>query len=159
MIDKFLAHIFHFCSHFCKILWISKALSERNCERIGWKKGADVNEGKFVLNIDFIMALKPDDLCVYDLYVYDSLVSIHIMSSIFTNLIPILINVHILLEPCFKWSYIRLVTAIYHMLGKSIHSLITLTKKEYLWQSPLVNLVCNLYGWLALVFLLLQCSK
>jgi hypothetical protein len=25
-----------------------------------------VNEGKFVLNIDFIMALKPDGLCVYD---------------------------------------------------------------------------------------------
>jgi hypothetical protein len=30
------------------------------------KEGADVNEGKFVLNIDFIMALKPDGLCVYE---------------------------------------------------------------------------------------------
>jgi hypothetical protein len=28
--------------------------------------GADVNEGKFVLNIDFIIALKPDGLCVYE---------------------------------------------------------------------------------------------
>jgi hypothetical protein len=28
---------------------------------------ADVNEGKFVLNIDFIIALlKPDGLCVYE---------------------------------------------------------------------------------------------
>jgi hypothetical protein len=26
------------------------------------KQGADVNEGKFVLNIDFIIALKPDAL-------------------------------------------------------------------------------------------------
>jgi hypothetical protein len=29
------------------------------------KKGADVNEGKFVLNIDFIIALKPDGLWAF----------------------------------------------------------------------------------------------
>jgi hypothetical protein len=32
----------------------------------GRKKGADINEGKFVLNIDFIIALKPDGFCVYE---------------------------------------------------------------------------------------------
>jgi hypothetical protein len=31
------------------------------------KEGSrEVNEGKFVLNIDFIIALKPDGLCVYE---------------------------------------------------------------------------------------------
>ena len=37
-------------------------------------------------------------------------------------------------------------------LGKLFQSLTILTKNEYLWQSILVDLVCNLYGWLALVF-------
>jgi hypothetical protein len=47
-------------ARFCKF-------QERKGERIGKKKGADVNEGiKFVLNIGFIMALKPDGLCVYE---------------------------------------------------------------------------------------------
>ena len=35
--------------------------------------GADVNEGKFVLNIDFIMDLKPDGLCVYETNKQDSI--------------------------------------------------------------------------------------
>jgi hypothetical protein len=34
----------------------------RKGERIGKKKGADVNEGKFVLNIDFIIDLKPEGI-------------------------------------------------------------------------------------------------
>jgi hypothetical protein len=62
MFDKFLANIFHFCSHFFKIC----KFQERKGERIDEKKGADVNEGKFVLNIDFIMDLKHDGLCVYE---------------------------------------------------------------------------------------------
>ena len=53
-------------ARFCKF-------QERNGERIGQKKGADVNEGKFVLNIDFIMALKPDGLCVYETTKQDSI--------------------------------------------------------------------------------------
>jgi hypothetical protein len=36
-------------------------------------KWADVNEGKFVLNIDYIMALKPDGLCVYETTKQDSI--------------------------------------------------------------------------------------
>jgi hypothetical protein len=32
----------------------------------------EVNEGKFVLNIDFIMALKPDGLCLYETTKQDS---------------------------------------------------------------------------------------
>jgi hypothetical protein len=57
MIDKFLANIFHFCSRKNQL-----------------KKGADVNEGKFVLNIDFIIALiKPDGLCVYETTKQDSI--------------------------------------------------------------------------------------
>jgi hypothetical protein len=36
-------------------------------------KGADVNEGKFVLHIDFITALKPDGLCVYETTKQDSI--------------------------------------------------------------------------------------
>jgi hypothetical protein len=32
-----------------------------------------VNEGKFVLNIDFIMVLKPDGLCVYETTKQDSI--------------------------------------------------------------------------------------
>ena len=67
MIDKFLANIFHFCSHFCQILQIFKK------ERAKESKGADVNEGKFVLNVDFIIALKPDCLCVYETTKQDSI--------------------------------------------------------------------------------------
>jgi hypothetical protein len=67
MIDKFLANIFHFCSHFCKILQTFKK------ERAKESKGADVNEGKFVLNVDFIIALKPDGLCVYETTKQDSI--------------------------------------------------------------------------------------
>ena len=33
----------------------------------------EVNEGKFVLNIAFIMALKPDGLCVYETTKQDSI--------------------------------------------------------------------------------------
>jgi hypothetical protein len=32
-----------------------------------------INEGKFVLNIDFIIALKPDGLCVYETTKQDSI--------------------------------------------------------------------------------------
>ena len=67
MIDKFLANIFHFCSHFCKILQTFKK------ERAKESKRADVNEGKFVLNVDFIIALKPDGLCVYETTKQDSI--------------------------------------------------------------------------------------
>jgi hypothetical protein len=37
------------------------------------KRRADVNEGKFVLNIGFIIALKPDGLCVYETTKQDSI--------------------------------------------------------------------------------------
>ena len=37
------------------------------------KEGADVNEGKFVLKIGFIIALKPDGLCVYETTKQDSI--------------------------------------------------------------------------------------
>ena len=38
-----------------------------------------LNEGKFVLNIDFIMALKPDGLCVYETTKQDSiLISVYL---------------------------------------------------------------------------------
>jgi hypothetical protein len=37
------------------------------------KEGADVNGSKFVLNIDFIMPLKPNGLCVYETTKQDSI--------------------------------------------------------------------------------------
>jgi hypothetical protein len=45
---------------FCKIFRISKAFSENKGERIAKRKGskgADNNEGRFVLNIDVLFAL------------------------------------------------------------------------------------------------------
>jgi hypothetical protein len=51
----------------------AKRRERTNGERTFQKKGADVNEGKFVLNIDFIMALKPDGLCIYETTKQDSL--------------------------------------------------------------------------------------
>ena len=51
MIDKFFACIF---ARFCKFQKFShKEMAKESAK----KKGADVNEGKFVLNIDFIMIL------------------------------------------------------------------------------------------------------
>jgi hypothetical protein len=37
------------------------------------RREPNVNEGKFVLNIDFIIALKPDSLCVYETTKQDSI--------------------------------------------------------------------------------------
>jgi hypothetical protein len=49
-------------ARFCKFQKLSQ--NERVKESAKWRdyKGADVNECKFVLNIDFIIALKPDGL-------------------------------------------------------------------------------------------------
>jgi hypothetical protein len=59
MISKFLANIFHFAriiARFCKFQKLSEKERAKNRLKEG-SKGADVNEGKFVLNIDFIIAL------------------------------------------------------------------------------------------------------
>ena len=45
------------------------------------------------------------------------------------------------------------------LIWSVFQSLTILTKKDYLKELTLANLVCILYGWLALVFLLLQNSK
>jgi hypothetical protein len=42
-------------------------------ERAKESKGDEVNEGKFALNVDFIIALKPDGLCVYETTKQDSI--------------------------------------------------------------------------------------
>ena len=49
-----------------------------------------------------------------------------------------------------------LISSVKRWFGKLFQSLTILTKKEYLKELTLANLVCILYGWLALVFLLLQ---
>jgi hypothetical protein len=48
-------------------------LSQKERAKESAKKGADVNEGKFVLNVDFIIALKPDGLCGYETTKQDSI--------------------------------------------------------------------------------------
>ena len=45
-----------------------------------------------------------------------------------------------------------LISSVKRWLGKLFQSLTILTKKEYLKELTLANLVCILYGWLALVF-------
>jgi hypothetical protein len=54
MIDEFFARIF---VRFCKFQKFSN--KERAKKSTKTEKGADVYEGKFVLNIDFIMVLNP----------------------------------------------------------------------------------------------------
>jgi hypothetical protein len=61
MIDEFLARIF---ARFCKFEKFShKETAKESAKR---REPTLINEGKFVLNIDFIMDLKPDGLCVYE---------------------------------------------------------------------------------------------
>ena len=50
-------------ARFCKFQKLSQ--KERAKESAKRREPINVNEGKFVLNIDFIIALKPDGLCVY----------------------------------------------------------------------------------------------
>ena len=52
-----------------------------------------------------------------------------------------------------------LISSVKRWFGKLFQSLTILPKKEYLKELTLANFVCILYGWLALVFLLLQYSK
>jgi hypothetical protein len=56
-------------ARFCKL----QKLSQKERAKESAKKGADVNEGKFVLNVDFIIALKPDGLCGYETTKQDSI--------------------------------------------------------------------------------------
>jgi hypothetical protein len=51
-------------ARFCEFQKLSQKESAK--ESAKRREPIDVNEGKFVLNIDFIMALKPDGLCVYE---------------------------------------------------------------------------------------------
>jgi hypothetical protein len=60
------------CARFCKFQKLSQKERKKG-RKNRLKKGADVNECKFVLNIDFIMALKPDGLCVYETTKQDSI--------------------------------------------------------------------------------------
>jgi hypothetical protein len=57
-------------ARFCKFQKLSRKESAKESAK---EKGADVNDGKFVLDIDFIMALKPDCLCVYETTKQDSI--------------------------------------------------------------------------------------
>jgi hypothetical protein len=70
MIDKFLANIFHFCTHFCKIL---QTFKKERAKESAKRREPTLNEGKFVLNVYFIIALKPDGLCVYETTKQDSI--------------------------------------------------------------------------------------
>ena len=56
-------------------------------------------------------------------------------------------------------NLLALIWSVKRWFGKLFQSLTILTKKDYLKELTLANLVCILYGWLALVFLLLQNSK
>ena len=56
-------------------------------------------------------------------------------------------------------NLLTLTWSVKRWLSKVFQSLTILTKKDYLKELTLANLVCILYGWLALVFLLLQNSK
>ena len=65
------------------------------------------------------------------------------------------------INPLFRpfLNLLTLISSAKRWFGKLFQSLTILTKKEYLKELALDNLVCILYGWLALVFLLLQNSK
>ena len=56
-------------------------------------------------------------------------------------------------------SLLTLIWSVKRWFSKLFQSLTILTKNDYLKELTLANLVCILYGWLALVFLLLQNSK
>jgi hypothetical protein len=62
MIDKLnFLQIYFIFARFCKFQKLfQKETAKESANR------RDVNEGKFVLNIDCVMALKPDGLCVYE---------------------------------------------------------------------------------------------
>jgi hypothetical protein len=64
MIDNFL-QIYLFLLAFLQDFVNFKSSLRKKLRKNRLKKGADVNESKFVLNIDFKMDLKPDGLCVY----------------------------------------------------------------------------------------------
>jgi hypothetical protein len=53
---------------FLQIYFIFARICSRFARKNRLKEGSRLNEGKFVLNIviDFIVALKPDGLCVYE---------------------------------------------------------------------------------------------
>jgi hypothetical protein len=74
MIDKFLqCKYISFLLAFLQDFVNFKSFLRKKERKNRLKKGADVNEGKFVLNIDFIIALKPDGLCVYETTKQDSI--------------------------------------------------------------------------------------
>ena len=56
-------------------------------------------------------------------------------------------------------NLLTLIWSVKRWFGKLFQSLTIPTKKDYLKELTLANLVCIFYGWLALVFLLLQNSK
>jgi hypothetical protein len=67
MIDKFLQIYFIFVrifERFCKFQQLSQ--KETTKESAKRREPTFTNLGKFVLNIDFITALKPDGFCVYE---------------------------------------------------------------------------------------------
>jgi hypothetical protein len=49
-----------FTSIFARFCKFQKLSGKESAKESAKEKGTDVNEGKFVLDIDFIMALKPD---------------------------------------------------------------------------------------------------
>jgi hypothetical protein len=73
MIDKFLANIFHFCSHFARFCKFQKLSQKETAKESAKRREPTLTKDKFVLNIDFIMALKPDGLCVYETTKQDSI--------------------------------------------------------------------------------------
>ena len=52
-----------------------------------------------------------------------------------------------------------LISSVKRWFGRLFQSLMIFTKKEYLRELTLADFICILYGWLALVFSLLQSSK
>jgi hypothetical protein len=68
MIDEFFARIF---ARFCKFQKFSH--KERAKESAKTREPTLTKVRKFVLNIDFIMDLKPDGLCVYETTKQDSI--------------------------------------------------------------------------------------
>jgi hypothetical protein len=72
-IDKLLCKYISFLVAFLQDFVNFKSSLRKKLRKNRLKKAADVNEGNFVLNIDFIMDLKPEGLCVYETTKQDSI--------------------------------------------------------------------------------------
>jgi hypothetical protein len=70
---NFLEIYFIFARIFARFCKFQKLSQKERAKESAKRREPNVNEGKFVLNIDFIIALKPDGLCVYETTKQDSI--------------------------------------------------------------------------------------